>query len=100
MYTPTKKIIYGTLKGKNLPVVYIIAAERHFCSFTYKYQREDITINYFLNEIPEMIQELKLEPILYNRISLNLYYKPSNILLKHFIMEGFKVEVYYQKPEK
>ena len=96
----TPETVYGIIKGKNLPVVYIIPAEKHFCSLTYKYQREDVTFNYFLNEIHGMIQELKLEPITYNRISLNLYYKPSTILLKHFIKEGFKVEVYYQKPEK
>lgn len=97
----THKTVYGTLKGKNPPVVYIIAAEKHFCSLTYKYQRGDVILNYFLNEIPGMIRELKSEPITsYNRISLNLYYKPSNILLKYFIKEGFEVKCYYQKPEK
>ena len=33
-------------------------------------------------------------------IKLNLYYKESNTLLKHFVKAGYKVECYYKEPKK
>ena len=32
-------------------------------------------------------------------ISLNLYYKESNILLKYFTRSGYKVKCYYKEPK-
>ena len=91
--------LYGTIQGQNQPTIKILSSKDHFCSLTYKYQTEKVVLNYFLSEVKGMILELKLEPI-YKTIRLNLYYKPSNILLKYFLREGFEVKCYYQKPQK
>lgn len=91
--------LYGTIKGQNQPTIKILSSKDYFCSLTFKYQTEKVVLNYFLNEVKGMIRELKLEP-LYKTIRLNLYYKPSNILLKYFLREGFEVKCYYQKPQE
>lgn len=34
------------------------------------------------------------------KIRLNMYYKESNILLKHFVKYGHTIECYYKEPKK
>ena len=103
MINTNEKIIYGVMKREGQLPIHIVAANC-LCAMTYRTPNKELHLfNFYLDEahIKRIIKNngsMLLEPDY--EISLNLYYKEANILLKYFVREGFKVECYYKKPEK
>ena len=83
------------------------------CAFIYHYKKDGKKwarlINFFADEqhLAKCTKEWNGDPLLFiselgkiTSVKLNLYYKESNILLKHFVKGGYKVTCYYKEPKK
>lgn len=111
------KIKYGEIKYKDLNDGHVFTIAIHWanalCAFINHYKDEDGTkmaqlITFFADEqhIKNCINSFSSHDCLdfFNAkvvsIKLNLYYKESNILLKHIVRCGHKVTCYYKEPKK
>ena len=110
------KITYGEIKVHQKSDNRLVTVKIHWanalCAFVYHYKAEDGTkmvqlINFFADEkhIKNCEKNFSSHDCLdffmgkIVSVKLNLYYKESNILLKH-IVKHHKVTCYYEKPSK
>lgn len=111
------KITYGEIKVRQKSDNRLLTTKIHeanaLCAFIYHYKNENgekmaQLISFFADEqhIRNCEKNFPSHDCLdffYGKVvgvKLNLYYKESNILLKHFVKSGHKVQCYYKEPKK
>lgn len=111
------KIKYGEIKHRqrsdNRTFTIDIHLANALCAFIYHYKKDgekwSQLISFFADEqhIKNLEKSWNGNPLQFltdvgtiTSIKLNLYYRESNVLLKHFVKAGYKVTCYYKEPKK
>lgn len=110
------KITYGEIKYRQKSDGEVYKIHIHWanalCAFVYHYKEEGKKMVHLVSFFADEQHIRNCEKDFPNHdclaflmgevtsIKLNLYYKESNTLLKHFIKAGHKVTAYYEEPKQ